>query len=110
MSIATIFLLIIGIAYGILTISTGIIVQLQQKEINLWASILMIIGGILTAGSIIFKSILSYYAIYLLIIGLLLIHAAAINNGFKMYGRINIKHHLIRLSVSILIIVLFVVQ
>lgn len=107
MSTTTLFLFLIGFTYGILTIAVGSI-QLKQKKVRLWASILMIIGGLFTSGSIILKSILLHYVIYLLILGLLLIHTAAISNGLIMYGKINIKHHIIRLCISLSIIILFV--
>jgi hypothetical protein len=46
----------------------------------------------------------------MLIGALVLIHAAAVNNGLMMHGRINLKHHVIRLGISMLIIVLFLVK
>ncbi len=109
MNTTTLLLFSIGITYGTLT-AIGGITQLSQKKIHLWASILMIIGGLLTAASIIFNSILSYCTTYLLIIGLIIIHIVSINNGLKMYGKINVKHHIVRLFISLLIITLFIVQ
>lgn len=109
MNTATLLLFSIGITYGTLT-AIGGITQLSQKKIHLWASILMIVGGLLTAASIILNSILSSCTIYLLIPGLIIIHIVSINNGLKMYGKITIKHHIVRLFISLLIITLFIVQ
>jgi len=60
--------------------------------------------------SVIFEHILENYTIAILITGLILIHVAAVNNGFKMYGKINVKHHMVRLIISILIIALFIIK
>lgn len=109
MNILTLLLFLIGIAYGGLTVLAGSF-QLKEKKINFWASLLMIIGGTLTVISIIFNFILEKNTIYLLIAGIALIYAAAINNGYKMYGKINVRHHIIRICISILIITLYIVK
>lgn len=109
MGIISWILLIIVILYGGLTIFAGI-AQLKQRKINILSSFMMIIGGILIILSSFNETIFRYYTFYILILGLLLIHFSAINNGFKMYGKINKKHHLIRLLISILIISIFLLR
>ena len=109
MSVFEVSLLLLGIAYGGLTILGGSI-QLKYKKINSWASLLMIIGGVLTLISVFLNSRLATYGIYFLTIGLILIHIATINNGFKMYGKINLKHHIVRLGISIALIVFFIIE
>jgi len=47
-------------------------------------------------------------AIPLLLIGLIAIHFLTLNNGIQMYKKINPKHHLIRVGISIFLIVLTV--
>ncbi len=48
--------------------------------------------------------------IILLALSLLTIHISAICNGMKMYGKINFKHHAVRLLLSICIIILFILS
>lgn len=107
MGVLTLLLMIIGIVYGGLTSLIGAI-QLRQKKINLWASLAMIAGGILTIISVIPGLVTC--TIFTLIIGLLLVHAAAIDNGFKLYGKINPKHHIIRVFISIALIIIYLIK
>lgn len=109
MNILNIILLIIGIIYSVLTILVGSI-QFKKRNINIPSSLLMIVGGILTILTIVFDYVIGNYTIYLFITGLVFIHISAINNGFKMYGKINIKHHIVRLSVSMLMVVLYIAK
>lgn len=97
--------IIVSILYGGLTIIGGGI-QLKKRKIGFWSSIIMITGGVL-----IILSVLDYkYEVYSLISGLAIIHVSAINNGYKMYRKINIIHHVIRLMLSLLIITLFLLK
>lgn len=102
-------LILVIILYGGLTIVAGSI-QLKKRKINLRSSIILIIGGFLIILSVIPFSIVSNYTLYVLITGLGIIHVSAINNGFKMYEKINPKHHLMRLMFSLLIISLFLLK
>ena len=106
MNVFSVFLFLIGVTYSIFTILAGT-VQLKQKKINIWASLSMIIGGLLILVSIALNLAMKTNVIYILIIGLILIHISAINNGYKMYGKINPKHHMVRLCISIVIIILY---
>lgn len=101
-----IVLLLLVLIYGGLTVLASV-VQFKQKKINLWANLLMLFGSVLIIVSAIFEHTLQSKTIYLLVTGLISIHIAAIDNGYKMYGKINFKHHIIRLIISILIIVLY---
>jgi hypothetical protein len=102
-------LLILAILYGALTIFAGV-VQLKQKRINVLSSVAMIIGGCLLGLSSIKEHIFGYSTLYILILGLLLIHFSAINNGLKLHGKITISHHFIRLLISILIVIIFLLR
>ena len=109
MSIFGWMLLLVGIVYGGLTAIGGII-QLKQRKIKLWASLSMAVGGVFIIFLTCFNLILVKGKIFMLIGALALIPAAAVNNGFVMHGRINLKHQGIRLGISLLIIVLFLIK
>jgi hypothetical protein len=46
----------------------------------------------------------SAFAFWVLLVGLVGIHAIAINNGLKMFGRINPSHHVVRLVISLVLL------
>jgi hypothetical protein len=46
------------------------------------------------------------FTFFILIIGLVAIHTLTIINGFHLYGKVNIRHHLFRFVVSIFLLVL----
>lgn len=98
-------LLILCVLYGGTTIFAGA-VQVKQKKIKMFSILMMIFGGALIILSSIKFNIGEYYLLTILILGLLLIHISSILNGRKLYGKIQIKHHIIRLVISILLIVL----
>ena len=100
--------IVFGAIYGLLNIIAGL-TQIKQKKVDAWCSITMIIGGLL----VIVSTILSYkefYFFYTLLIGLILIHIATINNGLKMYSKINLKHHIVRFFISMTLIILFMIK
>jgi hypothetical protein len=107
MSAFSLILLVIGIIYGGLTALAGII-QLKQRKVKRWSSLSMILGGISVIILVISK--FEPYNIYMLIAALLLIHIVAIDNGINMYGKIKPKHHIIRLCISVLIIILYLIK
>jgi len=89
-------------AYGLLTAVAGIS-QTKNKDIQLWASISMIISGVLLVASAIFLAARSGLSLYVLVIGLVAMHILAVNNGLHMHGKINPAHHLVRLCISALL-------
>jgi hypothetical protein len=97
---------IISIIYSSFTIYSGA-VQLTKRNINIKSCFLMIAGGLLIIISLVINSKV-IYPVYMLISGLAFIHIAAIDNGIKLYGKINPLHHIIRLGISILIITLYI--
>lgn len=109
MNIFSLALLILGIAYGGLTALSGSM-QLSQKKVNMWAAMSMVLGGLLVIASVILHSEPGSYILLMLAAGLFSIHVAAINNGFKLYGRIHPKHHILRLAVSTIIITLYLLR
>lgn len=98
----------LGITYGGLTIIPCVL-QLKKKQVNLWANIMMAVGAALVIVAIDMGYLVDRETTWVLILGLLFIHIAAINNGFKLYGRINIKHHIIRFIISLALVILYVI-
>lgn len=99
--------IVVTLLYGSLNILASIISIIKSKT-SLTLSLTMLIGGLLINFSSVpyFKK----YPIILLIIGLIIIHIVAIENGFKIHGKLNLNHHLIRLIISISIVILCVLS
>lgn len=104
-------LLLIGFIYGILSMIAG---GLQIKNLGLQSSILpnisIFIGGLIVSVCSVFRiftRVLNNISLILFILGLAVIQTAAILNGINIYGTIHIKHHIIRLCLSFLLIVIF---
>ena len=91
--------------YGLLNVLGGVS-QLRLKKIQVWAAWLMILFGILLLVAGVTVVMQNYIALPLLLIGLIAIHFLTLNNGMQMYKKINAKHHLIRVGISIFLIVL----
>jgi hypothetical protein len=96
---------IFSILYGTLTSFAGY-GQIRENKIQTWAAWGLVLCGMLviTAGiMILFDSIST---LWILVVGLLGIHALAINNGIKLFGKINPGHHLARLLLSVVLVTL----
>lgn len=96
---------ILVVIYGGLTVYVGY-TQLKKEKIPVFSGFLMVIGGFLTILSAGRDTVLSNYSLIILVLGLVLIHISAIENGKHLYGKINLKHHVIRFLISILLIVI----
>jgi hypothetical protein len=101
-------LLIAAAIYGGLTIYEGF-TGIKDKKTSLLVSIFMIIGGTLILIAVIPEA-LEKYEIILLISGLIIIHIGAVINGIKLYGKITKGHHIKRLLLSLLIILLYFIK
>lgn len=99
-------LLLITVLYGGVTF-VGAVSQLKEQKLSSWSVFSMIIGSVSIIISAVFNVIAGKNLVMLLIIGLILIHISAIDNGLKMYGKIHLKHHLVRLVISVLVIVMY---
>lgn len=108
MSLFMLIVFLLGIVYGGITIIPCVL-QIKKKQVNLWANIMMAIGALLVIVASDIAYLLNKNVIFVLILGLVLIHIAAINNGLKLYNKIHIKHHLVRLCVSIVLIILYII-
>ncbi|MGE5251581.1 MAG: hypothetical protein ACM3QS_15370 [Bacteroidota bacterium] len=91
--------------YGALTAFAGV-GQLGAGKIQRWAALGLVFFGMLVIASAVLAWMRSGSTFWLLILGLLGIHAVAINNGLKMYGRIDLSHHLARLLISAVLLLL----
>lgn len=110
MSLNSVYL-IVSCMYGILSIVAGIS-QLKNKEVKIKLNCIfgVIFGGAMVIVSNLNMFIATKYLLYILILGLVVLHISAIINGFLMHGRLNLKHHFIRFIVSVLLLVLFILS
>ncbi|MDF2869307.1 MAG: hypothetical protein K0R05_882 [Anaerocolumna sp.] len=69
--------------------------------------ILMITGSVLTLLSSL--AILKLYLPYVIFLslGLILIHITSVLNGFKLHGKLNLSHHIVKFVISGVIIFFF---
>lgn len=93
---ATIFIVV----YGGVSLTAGI-VNYKRKLVPFWSTLLFSLSGIL----ILTSAMIDVFPI--LIFSLVLIQLLAIANGLHLYGKINLKHHIIRFLLSIIIIILY---
>jgi hypothetical protein len=96
---------LLSLAYGGLTAFAGL-GQVRQQRIQAWAAWGMAFSGLVVAAIAVLLWLGSAAALPVLVAGLIAIHVLAVNNGLKMYGRINPGHHLVRLLVSLILIAL----
>jgi len=90
------------VVYGALTAFAGF-GQVQARKIQPWAAWGMLLCGALVVATGMMTLLGLPSALWLLLLGLVGIHALAINNGFQLYGKLNPSHHLGRLFISILL-------
>ena len=89
---------VLSMIYGVLSMFAGF-GQTWAAWLFALCGLIVIIAGatvLLRSGS----------SIWLLVTRLLGIHALALNNGFRMFGKVNPSHHLMRLVISITLITL----
>jgi hypothetical protein len=91
--------------YGTLTALAGL-GQLRAGRIQAWAAWGMLLGGLAVDAAAVLMIVGPASALWVLGAALAGIHLLALNNGFKMYGRIQPAHHLARLVISAILIVL----
>ncbi|MDV3429411.1 MAG: hypothetical protein LIR50_20705 [Bacillota bacterium] len=108
MAVFSWILLITAALYGALSAYGGF-AGLKDKETSLYGNVLMILGGAIILIAAV-PEVLEKYQLILLISGLIIIHAAAVLNGIKLYGKITVKHHVFRLFLSAIIILLYFIK
>ncbi|WP_400243254.1 hypothetical protein AB3U99_19220 [Niallia sp. JL1B1071] len=97
---------ILAYVYGILTSLSGML-QIKSKDIPTWSAYGMILFGI----AICISSTLALMNIQVLTLQItcfVFISILAITNGFYLYRKINIIHHIIRLIITLFIIYLII--
>jgi len=94
---------ILSIIYGLLTGFAGLR-MLKIGKVQVWAAWSFVLCGILLVAAGVLVLLHSSVALWVLIVGLLGAHALAINNGFKLFGKLNPSHHLVRLIISVILI------
>lgn len=103
--------IVISSIYGLLSIIAGISQRNNAISRIRHSGIYGLVGG----GLLILLSIIGIitsqlYFVISLIVGLLILHIVALYNGRITYGKINVKHHLIRLLLSIWLVALFLMN
>jgi len=96
---------ILSAVYGVLTAFAGL-GQTRSGKIQAWAAWSLMFFGLLVTAAGALTLLHQRFALGILVIGLLSIHALTINNGLKMFGKINPSHHLARLVLSAILIAL----
>ncbi|MEW8993201.1 hypothetical protein [Clostridium sp.] len=109
MSIAFKFItLILIVVYGGISIF-ACAMAIRQSRDGIFPNIIMIVGSIV----ILFASITEFGGgndmLYVLLVGLILIHIAAIIHGYKLFNQLNLKHHVLRGCISIIILICYYV-
>lgn len=98
---------ILSIFYASLLILAGL-TQYKKKIIPSYSAISIIISGI----TLLVSSILIFFIphmIFLIILSLFTVHILTIRNGYYLYGKIHIHHHLIRGSITFIIILFYII-
>ena len=90
----------LGVFYGVIMVLTGGM-MLTQKKLGRLSSVLMLAGGALITYTFLDKDLVLYTREGILAAGLIGVHISAIMNGFKLYGKPLVKHHIIRACISI---------
>ena len=96
---------LLSMVYGILTALAGF-GHTRMNKIQTWAAWGMVLCGLLVVAAGVLTLRHSASALWVLAAGLTGIHILAINNGQRMFGRINPSHHIVRLAVSIALLLL----
>lgn len=89
--------------YGLLTAFAGFSMA-KIGKVQAWTAWSFVLCGILLVAAGVLAVLHSSITLWVLIAALLGIHALAINNGYKLFGRLNPSHHLVRLLISVILI------
>lgn len=107
MNIYLILFIILAGVYGLLTLAAGA-AQFRAKKIPAYLATGMILSGILILGAVALYYVDHLWAIVVLTTGLILMHLIAIQNGLHLHGKLHFSHHLVRLLLSILTVLLLI--
>lgn len=108
MAVYSWILLIAAAIYGSLSAYGGF-ADIKDKKTSLPGNIFMIIGGFIIIIAVI-PEVIQKYQLMLLISGLIMVHIAVLLNEIKLYGKIIVKHHAIKLLLSLMLIILYFIK
>jgi hypothetical protein len=97
----------IAIVGGVLSLIYGFLLMIagrgeyKERRIQVWASLGTTLSGLIILTSAVILFIGSYLSLYILLVGLVMMHLLAINNGYQLYGGLKPSHHISRLLISI---------
>lgn len=101
-----IIFVVITMLYGLLSIIAGVL-GLKQKKSSRLATVMMIAGGAFLIISVLLTKNNSILSVITLLLGLVVVHISAIISGIKIHGETNVGHHIIRLIISVIVIILY---
>jgi len=92
--------------YGALSLLAGSL-QFWKRNIPTWSAVGMTVIGIMLMVTAILVNGTSK-TLYVVFLCLILMHLLSIANGIHLYGIVNIKHHVIRLLLSLVIVLFYI--
>ncbi|MCH1624850.1 hypothetical protein [Fredinandcohnia quinoae] len=96
----------IAFVYGMMSVIAGI-VQFNKKEIPRWSALGFVLAGLILPISALYIVKIPNL-IFVIIVCLLVLHILAIINGFYLHGKLNIRHHIFRFTLSMLMILFYI--
>ncbi|GAU77112.1 hypothetical protein [Fusibacter sp. 3D3] len=95
-------LMVLGVFYGLIMLFTGAL-MFPQKRLGRLSSALMFVGGAVVIFAFVNKEMTLMMRALILGLGLISVHISAVMNGYKLYGKPLVKHHLIRACISVVL-------
>ena len=89
--------------YGLVTVYAGF-TKGNDGEIPTWSALGMFMAGGMLVAAAVLLFLGKSFALPLLIVALLAIHGLTIYSGFSLHGKINSRHHIARLIISLVLI------
>ncbi len=93
---------LMALIYGAV-IAFGALKAMRQEKLSIGSTAAMGFAGLIIMFSALFIPFQIQLAFYALIAGLIAMHILAIKNELNTHGKINPKHHLLQLIISLLI-------
>ena len=94
---------VLAILYGVIN-AIGGFQQTHKDKIQSWAAYVMMVVGLLIAGAGVLLTMNRPTGLVLLLVGLVGLHMITLQNGLHMYGKINPRHHLVRLVITLVLL------